>query len=192
MSAAGPPQGASAPSGGSAAASAASVGTAIDASLERELADFVAAEAALLDAGRHDEWLALFAEDGHYWVPLLGARQADPSGHHSIAYEDRALLALRVERLKNPRAHSQHPPSRCQHVLQRSVVEPRDPQGAEVETHRLRTPFIYVEARGDEELMLAGTCRHLLSRIDGTWKIRQKRVDLLNPERPLPAIQLFI
>jgi 3-phenylpropionate/cinnamic acid dioxygenase small subunit len=164
----------------------------IDAALERELADFVAAEAALLDAGRHDEWLALFAEDGRYWVPLLGARQADPFNHHSIAYEDRMLLALRVERLKHPRAHSQHPPSRCQHVLQRSVVEPPDAQGGELETHRLRTPFLYVEARGGQELMLAGTCRHRLSRVDGAWKIREKRVDLLDPERPLPAIQLFI
>ncbi len=164
----------------------------VDASLERELADFVAAEAALLDAGRHDEWLALFAEDGRYWVPLQGARQADPFSHQSIAYEDRMLLALRVERLKHPRAHSQHPRSRSLHVLQRSVVEPRDLEGAESETHRLRTPFIYVEARGEEDLMLAGTYRHLLSRIDGAWKIRQKRIDLLDSERPLPAIQLFI
>lgn len=163
----------------------------IAAALERELADFVAAEAALLDAGRHDEWLALFAEDGRYWVPLQGARQADPFSHHSIAYEDRMLLELRVERLKSPRAHSQHPKSACQHVLQRSVVE--DDEAAGTATHRLRTPFIYVETRGDnEELMLAGTCSHLLSRVDGAWKIREKRVDLLNPERPLPAIQLFI
>jgi hypothetical protein len=40
--------------------------------------------------------------------------------------------------------------------------------------------------------MLAGTCRHRLARIDGAWKIRQKRIDLLNPGRPLPAIQLFL
>jgi 3-phenylpropionate/cinnamic acid dioxygenase small subunit len=164
----------------------------VDAGLERELADFVAFEASLLDAGRHDEWLALFAEDGHYWVPLQGSRQADPFSHHSIAYEDRMLLQLRIERLKNPRAHSQHPRSTCQHVLQRSLVE-RDGGAAEPgETQRLRTPFIYMEARGDAETMLVGTCRHLLAREGGAWKIREKRVDLLNPERPLPAIQLFI
>ena len=91
----------------------------VDSVLERELADFVAMEAALLDAGRLDEWLALFADDGRYWVPLQGASQVDPVGHNSLAYEDRLLLTLRVERLKNPRAHSQQPRSRCQHVLQR-------------------------------------------------------------------------
>ena len=169
-----------------------------DAALERELADFVAAEAALLDDGRFDDWLALFADDGVYWVPLAGARQVDRHRHHSIAYEDRALLQLRVARLKDPQAHSQHPPSASQHVLQRPVLVPDDASAAQASsahdlpTHRLRTPFLYIEARGDDELMLCGTCRHRLSHIDGKWKIREKRVDLLNPGRPLPAIQLFI
>ena len=162
----------------------------IDAGLEHELAGFVAAEAALLDAGRYDEWLALFADDGRYWVPRFGAAQADPVSHQSLAYEDKLLLALRVARLGNPRAHSQHPPSRCQHVLQRSVVEA---QGAGGEPgHRLRTPFLYIEARGDHELMLAGTCRHWLVGVAGAWQIREKRVDLLQPGRPLPALQLFV
>jgi 3-phenylpropionate/cinnamic acid dioxygenase small subunit len=149
--------------------------------------DFVAREAALLDAGRFDDWLALFAEDGHYWVPLLGAAQADPLSHNSIAYEDRLLLQLRVDRLKSPRAHSQHPKSHCQHVLQRPVIEQDDETALS-----LVTPFIYVEARGDDQVLLAGTCRHLLVRRGEGFLIRQKRIDLLNAGRALPAIQLFI
>ena len=156
---------------------------------EDVLSRFVEDEAALLDDGRYDEWLALFAADGHYWVPLLGARQADPHTHNSIAYEDRLLLQLRIERLKNPRAHSQHPPSHCQHVLQRSHVEQVDPGAG---TATLRTPFIYVEARGDQQLMLAGRYRHEIVRAADGLRIRCKRVDLLNAERPLPAVQLFI
>jgi hypothetical protein len=50
---------------------------AVDPALERELGDLVAHEAALLDARRFDDWLALFAPDGRYWVPLQGARQAE-------------------------------------------------------------------------------------------------------------------
>ena len=117
----------------------------IDPALERELADFVAAEAALLDAGRYADWLALFADDGRYWVPLQGARQADPHSHNSLAYEDRLLLALRVERLKNPRAHSQHPRSSCQHVLQRATLEAvegtRAGGAGDARVARLRTPL---------------------------------------------------
>ena len=151
--------------------------------------DFIAAEAALLDAGRFDDWLALFAEDGHYWVPLQGAAQADPVSHNSIAYEDRLLLALRIERLKNPRAHSQHPASHSQHVLQRSRIEREDDGSGEVLLH---TSFLYVESRGEQQLLLAGSLRHRLVRTVAGWAIRQKRVDLLNAGRALPAIQLFI
>ena len=165
---------------------------------ERDVAeaqDLVVTEAALLDAGRFDEWLALFSDDARYWVPLLGASQADPFSHNSLAYEDRLLLQLRVDRLKDPRAHSQHPRSRSQHILQRSVVEDAGPaasQGAPAAALTLRTPFVYVESRGDAQVLLAGSCRHELVRSTSGWAIRQKRVDLLDASRALPAIQLFI
>ncbi len=151
--------------------------------------DFVIQEAALLDAGRFDDWLALFAEDGLYWVPLLGAAQADPWSHNSIACEDRLLLQLRVDRLKNPRAHSQHPGSSCQHVLQAPRVTHEDTAAGEIV---LRTPFLYIEARGGQQVMLAGSCGHRLLRTSTGFAIRQKRIDLLDPGRALPMIQLFI
>ena len=162
----------------------------MDAALERELFDFVAHEAQLIDARRFDEWLALFADDGRYWVPLQGAAQVDPISHNSLADEDRLLLTLRVERLKSPRAHSQQPRSRCKHVLQRSIaVEVAD---GIANGYELRTPFLYVESRDHEPVMLTGSYRHVLVEVDGAWKIRLKRVDLLDADRPLPAIQLFI
>lgn len=163
----------------------------LPAELVAQARDLVVTEAALLDAGRFDDWLALFTQDGRYWVPLLGARQADPVSHNSIAYEDRLLLQLRVDRLKDPRAHSQHPRSECQHVLQQPVVEAaaREANGP---VARLRTPFVYVECRGEEQLLLAGACRHELVHGERGWRIRLKRVDLLGAGRPLPAIQLFI
>ena len=85
--------------------------------LEEDLARFVRREARLIDEKRFDEWLALFTEDARYWVPAAPG-QTDPLGHNSLAYEDRLLLELRIERLKSPRAYSQRPPSRCLHVLQ--------------------------------------------------------------------------
>ena len=61
-------------------------------------------------------------------------------------------------------------------MLQRSVVEREDATAKS----RCRTPFLYVEARGEEQVLLAGTCRHLLVRTPTGFAIRQKRVDLLN------------
>ena len=84
---------------------------------EQDLVRFVYREARLLDEKRFDEWYELFTEDGFYWVPLAHD-QVDPLDHTSLAYEDRLLLKLRIERLKSPRAFSQQPPSRCHHLLQ--------------------------------------------------------------------------
>jgi 3-phenylpropionate/cinnamic acid dioxygenase small subunit len=148
----------------------------------------VYAEARMLDLQRYDEWVALFAEEGHYWVPLQGARQADPRTYNSIAYEDRLLLSLRVERLKDPRAHSQHPPSRAQHVLQQPFVVHRDDQAR---LYELSTPFIYIEARAGQQLLLGGIYRHTLKQVGGELRILLKRVDLLDAEAAFPAIQLF-
>jgi 3-phenylpropionate/cinnamic acid dioxygenase small subunit len=156
---------------------------------EMGLCDFVAREASLLDDGRYDEWLALFSDDGRYWVPLQGRMQQDAHTHNSIAFEDRLMLQLRVDRLKDPRAHSQHPPSRCQHVLQNSRVERLD---LDAGSAALRTPFLYIEARGAEQVVLAGSFHHLLIRTPDGPRIQLKRVDLLGAERALPAVQLFI
>ncbi|MCY1382568.1 hypothetical protein D9M69_706020 [compost metagenome] len=57
---------------------------------------------------------------------------------------------------------------------------------------RLRTPFLYTEARGESQILLTGTARHHLVRAPTGWAIREKRIDLLNAARALPAIQLFI
>jgi len=156
---------------------------------ETALCSFVAHEAALLDEGQWEQWLELFTEDGRYWVPLLGRRQEDARSFNSIAYEDRLLLELRIRRLRDPRAHSQHPPSYCQHVLQMPHLEGVD---SEAGTAVLRTPFLYVEVRGDNQLVLAGSYRHELTRTSQGLRMRQKRVDLLGAERALPAVQLFI
>lgn len=155
---------------------------------DAELIDFIYEEAALLDAGRFDEWLALFTEDGRYWVPLLGAAQIDGQSHNGLADEDLLLLRLRVERLKDPRAHSQHPRSHCQHVLQAPRVAARDEAGG---VYRLVTPFLYCEVRGQEQTLLAGRCTHTLVHGAAGLRMREKRVDLAGAGRALPMLQLF-
>jgi 3-phenylpropionate/cinnamic acid dioxygenase small subunit len=160
----------------------------IGATTERQLCDLVVHEAALIDAHRFDEWLALFADDCRYWIPLQGAAQSESEQHNALADEDKLLLTLRVERLKSPKAHSQHPPSRCQHVLQQPRIVQADITAGRCELH---TPFIYIESRGEQQTMLAGVARHRLVRRDQGWQIALKRVDLLNAGAALPAIQLF-
>jgi 3-phenylpropionate/cinnamic acid dioxygenase small subunit len=161
--------------------------TTADATHERALAALVADEAMLLDAGRFDDWLALWDDEARYWVPLAGAAQPDDAPGQSLADEDRELLQLRVARLRHPRAHSLKPRVACQHVLQVPRVEQADERAA-----TLVTAFLYVETQGAHTLMLAGRARHRLVRTAAGWRIREKRVDLLDAARPLPALQLFV
>jgi 3-phenylpropionate/cinnamic acid dioxygenase small subunit len=145
---------------------------------------FVIREARLLDEKRFDEWYELFAEDGHYWVPA-SPDQPDPLNHNSLAYEDRLLLKLRIERLKQPTAYSQKPASRCHHLLQAPEVEK-----SEKNEFLIRTSFIYTETRGDDSQRYAAVAWHTL--IGDPLRIRLKRVDLLNCDAALPSIQLFL
>jgi 3-phenylpropionate/cinnamic acid dioxygenase small subunit len=152
---------------------------------ERDVVRFIYQEARLLDEKRFDEWYELFTEDAYYWVPLVPG-QTDPLAHNSLAYEDKLLLKLRIERLKQPSAYSQKPASRCLHVLQAPDVE-KTASG-----FMARTPFIYTETRGDESQRYAATAWHTLVDFSGALRIRLKRVDILNADAALPSIQLFV
>ena len=145
---------------------------------EADIARFLYAEARMLDEKRWDEWYALFTEDGHYWVPLTRG-QPNAEHHTSLAWEDRLLLRLRIERLKRD-PPSQQPKRWCQHVLQAPEIETSEPK-----LIRTRTPFHYAEARGDAMVTLTGVARHELVPLDGAPRIRLKRIDLVNCEAAL-------
>ena len=153
-----------------------------------QLLAFIYAEARPLGERRFEDWLALFAEDGRYWVPIKGAQQTDIEHTNSLAYEDRLLLKLRIERLRNSRTLSQQPISLGQHVLQQPALENTDHAANLYELH---TPFFYAEARGPLQTVLTGVWRHWLRVESGQLRIVLKRVDLLNPSAAHEAIQLF-
>jgi 3-phenylpropionate/cinnamic acid dioxygenase small subunit len=154
----------------------------------QDLIDFVVREARLLDAKRYDEWNALFTDDAIYWVPLV-PDQADGINHTSHLYEDKLLRDLRIERLKSPRAFSQQPPSRSHHLLQTPTVEEFD---ADAGRFVVRSEFHYTESQGDELQFYVGTAFHHLSVVDAQLKMTLKRVNLLNCDAALPAVQLFL
>jgi len=155
---------------------------------KQDLIDFVVLEARLLDAKRYEEWNALFTDDAVYWVPLV-PDQDDGINHTSHLYEDKLLRELRIERLKSPRAFSQQPPSRAHHLLQTPTVETFDEAG---NRYVVRSEFHYTESQGDAMQFYVGTCFHHLTQQGGALKMTLKRVNLLNCDAALPAVQLFI
>lgn len=153
----------------------------------QELIDFVHAEARLLDSLQFEPWLALFADDGHYWMPLAHDQQ-DPRLHCSLLYENKLLLGIRVERLRGLRTFSQEPHSRCHHLLQQPSVEAVDHTAGRYE---VRAAFHYVETRRDAQTLYAGWSSFTLQRQDDALRILLKRVDLVNCDAAFGNIQLF-
>jgi 3-phenylpropionate/cinnamic acid dioxygenase small subunit len=154
----------------------------------QDLIDFVYREARLLDQHQLEEWLALFCEDGRYWMPLEWG-QTDPKLTCSLMYEDKLLLAIRVERLKGNRTFSQKPKGRCHHVLQTPQVESCD---FTANLYVTWTSMHYVETRTDQQTLFAAWATHTLTVEEGRLKIKMKRVDLVNCDAAFGNIQLFM
>ena len=154
----------------------------------QDLIDFVVRESRLLDDREYEAWNRLFTDDGMYWVPLVPG-QEDGINHTSHLYEDKLLRELRIERLKSPRAFSQQPRSRAHHLLQTPTVETFEPQA---NRYVVRTSFHYTESQGDELQFYVGHFVHHLVVRDGALRMTLKRVNLLNPDAALPAVQLFV
>jgi len=155
---------------------------------DKQLVDFVYAEARLLDEQRFDDWLNLFTDDGRYWMPLAPGQQ-DPRLHTSLLYEDKLLLRVRVERLAGARTFSQQPRSRSHHLLQQPSVEQADRDAG---SYTLRTAFHYVETRLDTQSLFAGWATHELVMHAGALRMRLKRVDLVNCDAAFGNINLFM
>src|SRR5215471_19972778 len=94
------------------------------------LEEFLIHEARLLDERRFREWMALFAEDGTYWVPAV-PDQESPFNQASLFYDDRELMKTRIERLEHPRIHVQTPPSRTAHLIGNVLIDSADDANGE-------------------------------------------------------------
>src|SRR6516162_8657428 len=145
---------------------------------------FLIHEARLLDDGKFEDWLALFAPDAWYWVPSEPG-QPDPLETVSLIYDDRRLLETRVRRLASPRMYSQEPRSRTSRIIAGVTIEANDRASCTV-----RSKFMMVEYRREQQRIFPGTAHHRLVQSDGRIMIDWKRVDIVNCDAPLDGITI--
>ncbi|MBO0707294.1 MAG: aromatic-ring-hydroxylating dioxygenase subunit beta [Candidatus Dormibacteraeota bacterium] len=145
-------------------------------------------EARLLDERRFDEWLELFTSDAHYWLPIRDEGSLGQAGEPSLISDTRSGMEERVFRLTRTLAHAQNPPSRTQHdVMNVEVVEE---SGTEAVVRCNQT--VHEMREGDtfhvglaHPRVFAARCRYVLVVHDDGWRIREKRCDLLDRDRPI-------
>jgi benzoate/toluate 1,2-dioxygenase beta subunit len=137
-------------------------------------------EARLLDEGRFEQWLSLYAPECLYWVPATPGG-GDPRKEVAVAFDDRRRLEDRVYRLRTGYAWSQVPPSRTARLIANvEVFSALTPA-----TYMVRSTFVVTEFRAGETRGLAGWYGHRLAERDGRWRILVKQVNLIDCDQNL-------
>jgi 3-phenylpropionate/cinnamic acid dioxygenase small subunit len=145
---------------------------------------FLYYEARLLDTQQFEAWLELFTDDATYWVPLE-QNQKDAFETSSIIHDDRTLLDLRVKQARHPRAHARQPLARTVHQVGNVMVE----EGAD--EVKVSSTLQLVEFRNEKQRLYGALVEHRLRRVNGSFKIAHKRVDLVSSEGELDGITIL-
>jgi benzoate/toluate 1,2-dioxygenase beta subunit len=159
-----------------------------DEAAQREIQWLLDREVECLDQARYTEWLQLFCAQCTYWVPA-SPDQRDAVDHVSLFYEDRALMEMRIARLSGEQAHSLEMPVRVSHVTGPALLVDRDTATGDVSMTRR---FQVTEYQDRRTRQFAGLFTYRVTQESGAWRIRQKRVDLVDCDAPFDALQVFL
>jgi len=135
---------------------------------------FLDDETGRLDAGDFAGWVDLCTDDAVYWMPV-SKEQQDPLGEISLLYENRTLMELRKFNFGHRLAPSFESPVVCSHIVSGVRVLERGPDEISV-----RAKFHCVMWYRNEQRVFAGEANYRLVCDGDTFKIRAKRVDLIN------------
>ncbi len=149
--------------------------------LQYEVEQFLYHEAALLDDRRFADWLALIADDIHYWLPIrrtvtVENLRLEYAGRDGMAYfdDDKADLRMRVEKLQSNSAWSENPPSRTRHLV--SNVRVLDAKGPEIALEA--AIHVYRSRLNDKIDHWIGKRCDRLRRVDGGFQLFQRHIFL--------------
>ncbi len=145
---------------------------------------FLYREARLMDAHAYDEWLALWDEDATYWVPC-NSDDIDPMQNVSIIYDRRGQIRARIQRLKETSWLREQAP-RLKRLVSNIEVEVTDREVT------VSSSFILAELHHHQQYLWAGSTIHKLIPNGDSFKIKSKKVLLINNNEPLPNLMFLI
>ena len=168
--------------------------------LQQEIADFLFAEAELLDERRFREWLDLLDEDILYFMPI---RRNVKFGQQSklentitgegISWfdDDKWTLIKRVEQILTGVHFAEEPLSRVSHLIGNVRLTDVSPSVEEAQEVTVNSCFLVYQNRQEYETnIFAGRRKDVLRRKGGSWKIARR--DILLNQNVLLAKNLTI
>jgi p-cumate 2,3-dioxygenase beta subunit len=154
-----------------------------------EVEDLLYYEAELLDTWQLHEWLALFTEDGSYYVPSADLPRS-ASSDDSLFYiaDDPVRLHERVVRLMKKTAHSEYPRSRTRHLVSNIRI-----MGANHDEVQVAASFVTYRMKFGNSDAYVGSTHYRLRRVDGQLRILEKRCFLdLEALRPHGRVSIIL
>jgi len=144
-----------------------------------EVEQFLYDEAALLDARRYGDWVALFADDATYFMPIRRTRMVNELDKEFTARDGQAFfndaksdLVGRVAKLATGRAWAEDPPSRTRRLITNVRVVGDDGIELKVESNFL----LYRTRLNSEEAKWIGSRQDVLRRVDGSFQIAARTI----------------
>ena len=156
----------------------------------KAVVEFLHKEARLADEARYAEWLALWTDDGVYWVPATTDPDADPDKHLSHVYDNRGRLDTRIKLLLTGHRYSQEPASLMRRLISNIEVATAD-NGELVAESNFALAELAIQAKREMHWWV-GRTTHRLRRVDGELKMCRKKVVLVNAAEPLPNLSILI
>ena len=150
--------------------------------LKQEVEEFLYQEAELLDERRYEEWLELFTDDVHYWMPMRRNVPADELEREFTREgtdvnwfdEGKDTLTRRVKQILTGVHWAEQPPSRICHMVSNVQVLEAGPDEV-----RVKSRFLLYRNRVETETdFLVGKREDVLRRVDGGFRIARRKIVL--------------
>jgi len=146
----------------------------------RAIERFLVREARLLDDRRFEEWVELFTDDAHYWMPVRADKSNKRNGEEfalpgELAYfdETKDTLERRVAKVRTGLAWAEEPPSRTRHVITNIAAEETE----RPDEYRVSSYFMLYRTRLERKQdLFVGTRDDLIRRVGDDWRIARRAI----------------
>ena len=150
--------------------------------LTQEITQFLYTEAELLDERRHDEWLALLADDIRYWMPMRrNVKFGDTDREFTRETEEiswfdegKDTLTRRVRQIQTGIHWAEEPQSRITHMVSNVMLLSVTPDAVVAKSRFL----IYRNRVETETDLLVGKREDTLRREGDGWLIARRKIVL--------------
>ena len=155
--------------------------------LKHQVEQFLYQEAELLDERRYEEWLDLLTEDIRYWMPMRRnvkfgelEREFTREGQDINWFDEgKDTLTRRVNQILTGVHWAEEPLSRICHTVSNVQILETTPSVSEPVEVSVKCRFMIYRNRVETETdFLVGKREDVLRRVDGQWKIAQRKIVL--------------